>query len=1117
MIGSSSAFSVDASSAATSSGNLGDDNGNGGSSRRAPLPAGWRERIHRKTGRQLPKMTKKSTTTTNTTTNSAQSLSCYGENGQQRNEEERYEINDSDHDVAENMAVFPDASPLSSPPIVATAIAAAAAMRRHQLPPTPPAHALSSQQYRQQEQQHQQQQRAQSSTISEGDAMYNLEDSEKDATYNYFQYDDEFSHDEIEIVNYYDDINDNYVFGGSGGGGSYESEQFFPINANECGHPSMADPDENNSDDMNHDHDYREENSDKDDVTINSYDSQRTHKRGSPSRGPWRTGGGGGGDCDTIAEEGDDSTDFNYDEYSRQFYPNATSTNERGAQQQQRRRDEHNDGDGIAGDGLGWEEISSSLVVDWKNASSPQRINQSRVQLSAPDLATTAMMTAFSTTAEKTFEVGLFAWSDDDDHHRETGEGDVAVPSHSSTLVWKLRKDSASERQNMIPALQRKSNQLVESIAPGRELTQPSLLRQEGGKVTNSLSQQRPISDESFHNVTRQDPILPPKMTLVAHSDGDASDKGYDTPSGVSALARRFGLRFSKSRSRRYHSDGELSDSDWESSADEGGGKGGAERGREKTKKNPTRKHLGNLSQSPRRMRLLGQKLGQKNHLTVDADSTLALSNDRDKADPKTSPIKAEANKAGGNSDGSKIVRVIAMQRKNKGPNTQNSESNATTDMGANLIDSRKQDSNTNKLSTTHIMEDMQQPDLKFDLNNSLDTTFIRSNKSMGKSSVRRIKEPQFFHRNDTGLTQTTAIQSYKSKEISSPRRLKVSQSLSKSAKPRTLMDANQATPRNKPQHLGPATTNMTHLIDENDSKIEKSIFADVDDASSLGSFDTETLGSLVTIETSKSVRAAARSIHVRKSKQIDRLRKENDLLREELANASQLSSQVSQLYAEGLKLENERLRVSKEIIYKSTLETLFEEGSKKHPRKSRVRHAPSAQAVTEFNQLLPVAHLINGVDFDDDSITTYSAISWRTPRVFEPHQNQQNLLMKTCSRLATTTAEVASHVKTALNQENLDKSCGTPISRPLDCFSHCSSARRRTTDKSVKTSTTRKKPNSTRSKTTHQHDAAHPSPNELRYNNHEPLTRKSRTMFRHQHGNNMTRDEMSLSSFITE
>jgi len=367
------------------------------------------------------------------------------------------------------------------------------------------------------------------------------------------------------------------------------------------------------------------------------------------------------------------------------------------------------------------------------------------------------------------------------------------------------------------------------------------------------------------------------------------------------------------------------------------------------------------------------------------------------------------------------------------------------------------------------------------------------------------------LHRNETGLTQTTAIRSNKSKEISSPRRLKVSQSLSKSAKPRTLMDANQATPRNKPQHLGPATTNMPHLIDENDSKIEKSIFADVDDAvSSLGSFDTETLGSLVTIETSKSARAAARSIHVRKSKQIDRLRKENDRLREELENASQLSSQVSQLYAEGLKLENERLRLSKNFYSKSTLDTLFEEGSKKHPRKSRVRQAPSAQAVTEFNQLLPVAHLINGVDFDDDSITTYSAISWRTPRVFEPQQNQQNLLMKTCSRLATTTAEVASHVKTALNHENQDKSCGMPIPRPLDCFNQCSSARRRTTDKRFKTNTTRKKPNSTRCKTTHQHDAAHPSPNRLR-------NYTDRNMSHHQHGNNMTRDEMSLSSFITK
>ena len=893
--------------------------------------------------------------------------------------------------------------------------------------------------------------------------MCDLEDSEKDATYNYFQVDNKFLHWEMGIDNNYDDGNGNYV-GGNGGGGSYGSEQFFPINANECGYPSMADPDEINSYEMNHYHDNREENSGKEDATINPYDSQRTHRGESPSTGPMRTGGGGGGDCDTIDEEGDDYTDFHDHEYSRQFYPNETSTNERGvrseAQQQQRRRDKHKDDDGIAGDGLGWEEISSSLIF----------------------------------TAEETFEIDLFAWNDDNDYHQETGEGDVAVPSHSSTPVWKLRKDSAAERQNMIPALQAKSNQLVESNALGRELTQPSLHRQGGGKVTYSSSQQRPISDESFHSVTSPDPFLPPKMTLYALSDDGSSDRGYDTPSGVSALARRVRLRFSKSKSRRYHSEGELSGSDWESSADEVRGKGGAERGRKKTKKYPTRKHLGNPSQSPRRMRLLGKKLGQKNHPTVDADSTPedeknALAKDRDKTEPKPTPVKAKANKAGGDIDAVKIVRVVAMERKSKGPNNQNSESNATSDMDANLSDSRTQESNPNVLSPAHIMKDEQHFHLKSDLYNSLDTTFIRSNKSMGKSSVRCYTEPQFLHRNDTGLTQKTSIRSNKSKEISSPRRLKVSQS-----------DANQATPRNKPQHLGPATTNMPDLIGENDSKIGTSVFADDHDAASpLGSFDTETLGSLVTIETSKSARAIARSIYVRESKQIDRLRKENDRLREELEHASQLSSQVSQLYAENLKHENERLRVSKEILYQSTLETLFEEGNKKPLQKSRVRQTPSAQAVTEFNQLLPVAHLINGVDFDDDSITTYSAITWPTLRVSEPQQNQQNLLMKTCSRFAATTAEVASHVKTALNQENQDKSCGIPILRPLDCFNPCSSARRRTTDKRVKMSTTRKKPNSTRNKTTHQHDAAHPSSNELRHYTHQ-----SRNVSHQQHGSNI-------------
>ncbi len=173
---------------------------------------------------------------------------------------------------------------------------------------------------------------------------------------------------------------------------------------------------------------------------------------------------------------------------------------------------------------------------------------------------------------------------------------------------------------------------------------------------------------------------------------------------------------------------------------------------------------------------------------------------------------------------------------------------------------------------------------------------------------------------------------------------------------------------------------------------------------------------------------------------------------------------------------------MSKEILYKSTLiNTVLEEGGTKHSRKSRVRHPPSAQAMAEFNQLLPVAHLINGVDFDDGSITTYSTLAGgRTDPV--GCASQQNLLMKTCSRIATTTAEVASHVKMALNQENQETSCSIPMSRPMDCFSQCSSARRRTTNNSVKTRRTQKKPSPTR------RSAAPPSPFDLLQRQSHPI-----------------------------
>ncbi|KAL3786771.1 hypothetical protein ACHAW5_002972 [Stephanodiscus triporus] len=842
---------------------------------------------------------------------------------------------------------------------------------------------------------------------------------------------------------------------------------------------------------MNHDDDWEENRGDENIAMSNTYYSQRTHKRSvrfvTPAKGLASTGGRGGGDCGTIDEESDNST----------FHSNTTPSNEGGirsqAQQQQRQLDcniattfDGSANFGVAGGGRCWEEIPSSLVVDWKAVSSPKRDDQSRVKLSSPD-STTSAMRAFSTTVEKSSETDLFAWNDD--HHRETSnKDDAAVPSYSSSPQWKLQNESATERQRMMSPLPRYSYHPAESNAVKQESTQSILRRHKGEKVPKrSLSQQRLVSHVPSRDARGQDPLLAQKLTRCSFSDGDVSDMGYGTPSGSlgGRGRRRSRIGFLRSKSPRYNSEGERSDSDWESSAKEDTSKGSTERGRKKTKKYPTRKHIGNLSQSPRRMRLFGQK----NHHYVNADSTLEaeeylLLNDRDVAQPKSSPFKSEANKAEGGSNASKIVNTIAMEPKRKGPTTQKSELVTTTNIDSDLNDTRKQLSDPTVLST-NIVEDKQQPNLESDLNHSSETqkTSSRSNKSMGKSSMRHHKEAQSLHHNNSRDTQMTSIRSSRTMGKSSMHNYREPQSLPNHAKPPPAStNANQATPRITPRYLGP-TTNVSHVRDENYwTKMEKSIIDDADDvASSLGSIDTETLGSLVTMETSKSAVAAARSFRARKSKaatfhdtdasmvseinEIEKLRKENDRLREELENASQLSSTVSQMYAESLKLENERLRVSKKYIYKSTLETLLEEDNKKLPRKSRVRRAPSAQAITEFDHLLPIAHLINGVDFDDDSITTFSTITGggKPPTVPGGCETSKNILMKTCSRIATTTVDVASHMKTALNQENQDKSCGIPTSRPMDCFNQCSSVRRRTMDSSVKTSKMRKKPNSTR------------------------------------------------------
>jgi hypothetical protein len=255
-----------------------------------------------------------------------------------------------------------------------------------------------------------------------------------------------------------------------------------------------------------------------------------------------------------------------------------------------------------------------------------------------------------------------------------------------------------------------------------------------------------------------------------------------------------------------------------------------------------------------------------------------------------------------------------------------------------------------------------------------------------------------------------------------------------------------------------------------------------------VSSFDADALGSLDTMATlpSKSMALAAsarspRSIRSRDApnaynsdgnttlmdlNEIERLRRENEILKEELENVSQLSMKVSKLYTECLKLENVRLRVSKEclisqevaasesIIHKLDIiaeeidkTNTVKEGRKTKKKKKRVRHAPNPTVINEFNNLLPVAHLINGVDFDDDTVTTISTQGG--------YETTPELLKRTCSNIVATTAILASQVKTSLNQQS-----DASASRPMDCFNHC--RRRNGNDNVAEASIARKKTNMT-------------------------------------------------------
>ena len=228
------------------------------------------------------------------------------------------------------------------------------------------------------------------------------------------------------------------------------------------------------------------------------------------------------------------------------------------------------------------------------------------------------------------------------------------------------------------------------------------------------------------------------------------------------------------------------------------------------------------------------------------------------------------------------------------------------------------------------------------------------------------------------------------------------------------------------------------------------------DDACSVSTLNTESLGSLVTKpaptrgKTDASVRSGM--------SEIERLRRENERLREKLENRSEASSKVSSAYVRTLQEQNKLLRRhlnnsspkrrtsikrnDSDMMYKSTIATLLEKEDPTRRRRHRHKNNSSPRKSRGTHGRKPVAPLIHA-DFDDESITTYSeSIEGKGVQLSE---GVPGILQA----IATTSHKVASQVKTATQDRNKSTSINA---RSCELFTTVCRRRNSTGGKEIRT-----------------------------------------------------------------
>lgn len=247
---------------------------------------------------------------------------------------------------------------------------------------------------------------------------------------------------------------------------------------------------------------------------------------------------------------------------------------------------------------------------------------------------------------------------------------------------------------------------------------------------------------------------------------------------------------------------------------------------------------------------------------------------------------------------------------------------------------------------------------------------------------------------------------------------------------------------RTKPQ---PSQSNEPNSI-RNVSPIPEVRVAD--DSSTISSFQSDSLGSLVTrrqIDSNEKHKIAKKSSPKSDASQdsvlseIERLRRENDRLRQELENVSHMSSLSSTLHGD-ISYQINRAQGLQGNAYKSTLATLLEGND--NSRRNRVgRHGKEYSERTR-NNLEP---LIKGADFDDagsalDTITTNSLFTTNTRTQFVRDlgcdvSSAPELLKK----IALTTRTVATKVKSSAQEfQNERREGEASCSRAFDCVTTC-------------------------------------------------------------------------------